>query len=473
MVRFNTININTLVISKNNFKINFILIISASLLTIISYLSFYPIIIGFFFFTLGNTVLSFNFLGGDQEKIIFNRIYLIGFLVAGISSIYANFLNDYIQLTSDPYGFFEMSISDAKNLKITEIQILYEGAFAIYIWRSIYDFFFNIGFEKERYIGILFNVFQYAMTAVVALKITKNIYGNDLYRFKLLKNLFSFCGVFWLFSSIHIRDVMILLILTLLTYIWINFLSNRKDFKNVNYLILSNILISIIIFFLRGEFLFIPFIFLILYVLTIIKFSNEKKKNILFYIFILLCITIIFYIGFEYGSKIIDILKISNEGYRNLSDSVSSTNSLGMKIIVNQPIPIRLFLGSIYLFIFPIPIWSGFQLNSVYFLYISLNTIFFIFFIPLLFLSFKMLFIKNNLKLFFLLTVSISFIFAISITSLEIRHLGVFLVPLFLVALYPNLRVKKTLVLYKKYLLFYFTFLVIIHLSWLLLKFLN
>ena len=462
-----------MIFSKNNIKTNLILLILASFLSIISYSTIYPIIVAIFFFVIGNIFLSFYFIGGVQERIIFNRIFLIGFLVSGIASIYASFYLDNIQLSSDPAGFFDMAIKDAKNLPITEIQVLYEGALAIYIWRSIYDFFFNIGFEKERYIGILFNVFQYAMTAVIALKITNNIYGNDLYRFKLLKRFFSFCGVFWLFSSIHIRDVTILLILTLLTFIWITFLSNRKDFKNVFYLILSNLLISIAIFFLRGEFLFTPFIFLILGVFTSIKFSNKKEKNIFFYFFLFLCITIIFYLTFEYGNIIIDILKISNEGYKNLSDSVSSTSSLGMKIIVNQPIPIRLLLGSIYLFIFPIPIWSGFQLNSVYFLFISLNTIFFIFFLPLLFLSFKMLFVKNNFKLFFLLTLSISFIFAISITSLEIRHLGVFLVPLFLVALYPNLRVKTTLILYKKYLLFYFTFLVIIHLSWLFLKFLN
>ena len=459
--------------SKISIKINLILLILASILSIISYSTIYPIIVAISFFLFGNILLRFFFIGGVQERIIFNRIFFIGFFVSGIASIYATFYLDNIQLSSDPAGFFDMSIKDAKNLTIAEIQVLYEGALAIYIWRSIYDFFFNFGFEKERYIGILFNVFQYAMTAVIALKIANNIYGNDLYRFKLLKRFFSFCGVFWLFSSIHIRDIMILLILTLLTYIWITFLSNRKDFKNVFYLILSNLLISIIIFFLRGEFLFTPFIFLILGVFTLIKFSNKKEKNVLFYIFIIFCISIIFYLAFEYGSKIIDILKISNEGYRNLSDSVSSTNSLGMKIIVNQPIPIRLFLGSIYLFIFPIPIWSGFQLNSVYFLFISLNTIFFIFFLPLLFLSFKMLFIETNLKLFFLLTVSVSFIFAIAITSLEIRHLGVFLVPLFLVALYPNLRIKNTFVLYKKYLLIYFTFLVIIHLSWLFLKFLN
>ncbi len=459
--------------SKTNIRINLILLIFASLLSIISYSTIYPILVAITFFGLGNILLTFHFIGGVEERIIFNRIFFIGFFVSGIASIYATFYLDNIQLSSDPSGFFDMSIKDSKNLTIPEIQFLYEGALAIYIWRSIYDFFFNIGFEKERYIGILFNVFQYAMTAVIALKITNNIYGKDLYRFKVLKRFFSFCGVFWLFTSIHIRDVMILFILTLLTYIWIDFLGNRKHFKNIIYLILSNILISISIFFLRGEFLFTPLVFLIFGVFTIIKYSKKKEKNIIFYIFLFFCITIIFYLAFEYGSEVIYILNRSNEGYRDLSASQSSENSLGMKLIVNQPIPIRVFLGSIYLFIFPIPIWSGFQLNSVYFLFISLNTIFFIFFLPLLFLSFKMLFIETNLKLFYLLTVSISFIFAISITSLEIRHLGVFLVPLFLVALYPDLRQNTTLKLYKKYLVIYFTFLFIIHLSWSLLKFLN
>lgn len=76
-----------------------------------------------------------------------------------------------------------------------------------------------------------------------------------------------------------------------------------------------------------------------------------------------------------------------------------------MTLIVSQPLPIRLVLGSVYLFVFPIPVWSGFQLESAYPLFKSLNAIYFYFLLPFLVISFRVLwrdaFSRTPLRLFF------------------------------------------------------------------------
>src|SRR6185436_14029906 len=66
----------------------------------------------------------------------------------------------------------------------------------------------------------------------------------------------------------------------------------------------------------------------------------------------------------------------NQEGYSELSFEQGEEQSLGNKLIVNQAPPVRLVLGSAYLFVYPIPFWAGFKEASSYHKFKSLNVLF-------------------------------------------------------------------------------------------------
>ena len=65
---------------------------------------------------------------------------------------------------------------------------------------------------------------------------------------------------------------------------------------------------------------------------------------------------------------------------------------------------------------------------------------------------------------------SLGFTLSIAGTSLETRHFGVFLVPMFVLATIPDLRVPEYWNSYKRYLSIVFAGVVLVHLAWVVLK---
>lgn len=125
-------------------------------------------------------VLYLTPLGGVWERRIFSRIFLVGFLMAGVAAVYANQLQDHSQLYSYAGGFHEMAaISPLRYLPLIELQSQYEGALAIKLWVSVYDFFSFLGFQRERYVGMLINVCTVTFSSVVTLRIARIVYGYD------------------------------------------------------------------------------------------------------------------------------------------------------------------------------------------------------------------------------------------------------------------------------------------------------
>jgi hypothetical protein len=171
----------------------------------------------------------------------------------------------------------------------------------------------------------------------------------------------------------------------------------------------------------------------------------------------------------SYLNELFPVLQSANEGYFASASRVASRDSLGLSFIVNQPLPIKMLLGSALLFIFPIPVWSGFQLESVYHLFKSFNAIFFYFLTPLFLLSmYKLLRFKKRRTpaLIFNLLIVVGFTLAIVSTSMETRHFATFYVPLFVVALLPDLTIKVELKAYKSLLSFFLMTMIMVHFAW-------
>ncbi len=307
-------------------------------------------------------------IGGDFERVGFRLVFSIGWLMAGIAAVYANYLSDPMQNFSDSAWFFDLASGNASELSLISIQSITEGAGAVVIWRAVYDSFAMIGFEKGRYLGVLVNVTSVAFSCVFAIKMARLVYGNDASRLNRLILLFSMCGLFWLFAALHVRDGSVLLGVTGLSYVWTRYLA-KPEFQNIAFLISATVFAFAFFGLFRAEFLFVPLAMLAAGLATILMFGEFRgiqKLSIYTIALVGSVITGVLFLNFQ--EMLFSSLTLGYQGYLEAAADVSS-DSLGMSLIVNQPILIRLILGSAYVYIFPIPFWSGLELGTAYHLF--------------------------------------------------------------------------------------------------------
>jgi hypothetical protein len=225
----------------------------------------------------------------------------------------------------------------------------------------------------------------------------------------------------------------------------------------------------------RHEFSYIPIFMLFAALPSMVVFGGERRGFMKFSIYFLGLVGIVAS-GLLYQTYHAEVSLDTwdrFESYRGYSQDEHGSDSLGAKFIVNAPPYLRLIFGFAYLFVFPIPVWSGFQLESAYFLFKSLNALLFYALIPLLGLAVLRLTQVKSLRTpatMFLTIFGLSMAVAVSATSVETRHLGAFLVPLFVVAMIPDLTRKRERLLYATLLKLFLFMMFATHAAWALLK---
>ena len=457
------------------------LLLLGAMINTASYLSITPFLIAVGIYTTSWIVLSNNKLGGYPEWRMFSRVFGVCFVMAGVGAVYANQLGDAGQLLSDAAGFFKMAASDENRLSIVEIERLSEGSLAIWIWRTAYNFFYYIGFEKLPYIGISVNATAVALSGVFGIKMTRLVFGEDTYRFQQLTLLVASCGLLWLVAALHLRDALVLLMVTMIFYAWLSFVSRPTIGWRLIGLVIISLASASAFTYLRREFTFIPVALMTAAIASVLiaKTPNRQDKTTSINIIYLgksigIGVLLITGIGifFTFGEGLLLALKKGAETYSAVSEETGA-GGLGYSMIVNQPLPIKLLLGGAYLFVFPIPVWSGLQLESAYHMFKSLNAPFFYALIPMLFMATWKIISDEKFRsrnIVFLLIASIGFIMAITVTSLETRHLSPFLLPIFVLALVPDFHDPTVWVSYKKLLSLTIFIVISGHLAWSWLK---
>lgn len=446
------------------------LVFLASSVHVLAQQSFLPIIAAAIYFLLGILPLLSRMLGGSWERKIYLWSFLSGFLSAAIASLYRAKFSDF---QTDAEQFFSLSSSGALGLSITEILSVSEGSLAVLIWRQAFIAMQFIGFPIEHYVGVFLNVLMVATSGVIALKIAKNIYGSDEVRLNNLIKMYSMCGIFWLFSGILMRDSIILLSINVLIYFWVNYLLFPRSPLRIFALIVVSFLALPAFKFMRAEFVFVPFAMLLAGLASLIVCRSVAISKRKLYGLLTLGSAAALSTYISAGDALQAALVQGLDYYSGESADQSNEGSLGMTLVINQIMPVRLLLGSIYLYLFPIPMWSGFQLESSYHFFKSLNVIFIYFLLPLIFLSFRELLkskLHRNPAILFMAFLFLGFTVAIAGTSLETRHIGVFYSAVFVLALLPDLRKNTVRNNYKKMLSVVFFSVSVIHAMWMILK---
>jgi hypothetical protein len=469
-----TVSMRSIRSKAGSSEINLTLFLLGSVISLVSYQTIEPIIAGLISYAAGRLLLAATPLGGHAESRMFNRAFMVGFLMAGVAAVYANQFGDANQLFNDAGGFFDMATDFSTDRTLTDIQASFESALVIVIWREVYDLFAALGFEKGRYIGISVNILAVSLSGVLGIKMLRQANLADDYRLRRLTLLVSSCGMFWLFAAIHLRDAVVLLGVTALLSTWMAFLAQPALNWRLVQVVLATLLALASFGFLRTEFVYVPVaVTFAAFTALVIGSQQERRHSI-----IVLCVLILGgvaagVLALAYAKEILVALDQGRVSYAAHAGNEQDSQSLGMALIVNQPLPIQLILGSIYLYVFPIPFWSGIQIVSAYHVFKSANAIFFYLVMPLL--AICMLNIWRNsqartVATVFLLIVTVGFTLAIAGSSLETRHLGAVLMPLFVLASMPDMRVRSVRIKYRQYRSVVLSGAFMVHIAWIILK---
>lgn len=406
-----------------------------------AYGSFEPVFVSAIFFVIGMMLLVPIYGYPSYECSAFNLAFIVSFLVAGFAAIYANIFSDQVQLYGDAGRFFDYATGREGGRTLAELREVHEGALAIAFWTEIYNLFAALGFERGRYVGVSVNIVSVAMSVAFGTRVVTLVYGHDATKLRLFRLLTASCGLLWMFSAIHLRDAVVLLLVSVLVLLWIRVLCLPGLVVNLVGLVVASFMGSVLLGFLRTEFAFVPLAMALCAAVALLAGqARDGPRSGLYFLTVVggLCVVGLVLL---YGDQIIYRLVQGNESYLGMSGDQHGAGSLGMTLIVKQPLPVRLVLGSLYLIVFPVPVWSGFEVISAIHAFRSFSAIFFYFIIPLVWISLVEIIQDSSRRtpeVLFLVFLSCGMMFAIAATSLEPRHFGAFILPLLTVAVGAN-----------------------------------
>lgn len=355
----------------------------------------------------------------------------------------------------DAIDFYEVAIS---GLSFNEMLLMENGA-AILLFGFIYNIFSYIGLQPGHYIGSMLNVMLVTISFIVGYRILSVLTPITRRKFFWYKVLYITSGMFMLFAALHLREALVQLSFTLLVLFWASIIE-KPSIKKIIVITLLSIAVASYFKLLRTEFYYIPIVVMASAYLSI--FFSDMSKNIKTILATILFLTIVYILASNYQGvasyfdQLNSVVLYGAESYKEGAALESSTGSLGNMLIVQQPLYLRVFIGTIYLFISPFPFYNGLFSSSAYHFFKSIHAMQMIFVLPYFLLTLinmlKNNILKNSTKLF-ITTLFVGFSVSVAITSLETRHHGVFLLLMYvlMVAYGPRWRV------YKDFLLIYVT----------------
>lgn len=412
---------------------------------------------------------------GKHEQRFFGLSFAVCVFVTGLSQIYAQMVFGHIQTGWDASLFYNVSTRRFWR-NVADIDRETDGAVAVFVWNRLYTLNTMLGFENGPWLGVLFNGFLVGLSSGLTIQTARYVVGSDAGRLKLLGILFAMCGMFWVFGTLHLRDSFTLFAQTLLMYGFVRALALPQIFNGI---LLSTILsvVTLSSFYLREE--GVPLI-AVFCVLGLTSWTRDKKHGSV-RLFLLLIVGFMLTVIFldkvvlyqEYAVRKISSIYMY---YKELVEQ-SRPSGLAYTWVVNPPPLVRLFTGSVYMYIHPIPLWRYFTpiageyqwIKSYHGLYLAAVA-------PFGFVGIYTALKQTLLRgpsappLCFLALSTIVTLFAVVMTSLEVRHLGQFLPAFLILSVLPDRREPRVRSQLKLCCVIWYGAVVVVHFLWVVLK---
>ena len=388
--------------------------------------------------------------------------------------LYAQVFYGQTQTAIDALIFYELAVEGLGNYRFEDRYLFGDAPLAVFIWHYLYALCVKLGVQTAPWLGILFNSLLVGLSGGVTVHAGLHVFGRDTRRLILLGNLFAACGIFWLFGAIHIRDSFALFLNTLILYGFVRTLT-RPRISNVILLCTILIFVTWSMTYIRAIYLPLIPLFCILGLVSWTRCSSSvARPSVVIIGGCLLALVLA-----DMITPYVELASKSAEGGLEAYKIHSSEagKGLGYNIVVAQSLPIRLLIGSIYMHIFPIPLWANFTTSlGEYYWMKGYQGIYLATIAPLGFAGIYSA-LKKSIRggpdapsFLFLALFTMTTLFAVVATSLETRHHGQFL-PAFLIlstlSLHTNPRRRAQI---KSCCLIWYAAVVSIHILWMLLK---
>ncbi|OHB76294.1 MAG: hypothetical protein A2Z25_24035 [Planctomycetes bacterium RBG_16_55_9] len=437
-----------------------------------------------FFLFAGYALVTFVFSGKPDEQRVFLLSYAICIFAGGLAQLYSLVAFGDPQSTSDATSFLQIIPNsrpyytwwEINHLSVDGYPLSRGAPLAIAIWQGVYRICSSLGLDYGAYIGVIVNALVIGLLGCITVRTAREVFGDDSWRLRRVGILFAFCGLFILFGAVLLRDCFTTFFNALVLWGLVRWLCRPTPSNLFIALVLTGVsalammylrLSSIVLF---GFFWFLAFTCWFL----------EKRFNAtrLIIIFLGLCILVLA------SQHLMSYIRISRdlqtqslEHYADILMDTSESDSLGMALLVRQPLPVRLVLGTAARMIFPLPLWAYFHSEAAdYHLIKGYHGIYQVFIMPLvlagMFLILK-IFRKDRkaaIPLIFLAIYLIMSVEAVIATSLEQRHIAQFMPALLILAAVPDTTDVQTRMLVRRIAIGWFAVVVLAHVAWIMIK---
>ena len=404
-------------------------------------------LVAFIFMAIGCGGIALVFPGKKEELRAFLLAYTICVFVGGVAQLYSLSFFDQLQSTPDANTFFQLIKPNPPFMTMERMPHI-NAPLAVLAWQYVYQVAWWLGFDFGLYTGVMLNAFVIGLTASITVRTARELFGDNSVRLRRVGTLFAFCGLFILFGSVLIRDCFTTFFNMLALWGMIRWLCSPTLLNSFKAIIVTGVAVYAVAFLRYDSIVLFGFFWL----LAVLFWLMKKQFNIA-RIFAVYFVSISLLIGSPYVINYVQRSKKSQEHIQKAyagQPSISYGKSLGMQLVIRQPMPIRLVMGSGFLMISQIPIWGYFRPGlGEYHLIKAYHGVFQVIVMPLFLAGFLLvikLFFKDReqaIPLAFLAAYTLMALFAVVATSLEQRHLAQFIPAVLILASVPDLRVDE------------------------------
>lgn len=435
---------------------------------------------GFLLFVAGYALVKTVFLRGRAEQRAFLLTFGVCIFAGGAVQWYSLAVFGEPQTTVDAIGFLR-AVFDAppyytweeiKTLWIDGREVSRGAPLAVYIWQGVYHLRRQLGFDFGPYVGVMFNALVMGLTASVTVATARELFGDDRWRLRRVGTLFALCGLFILFGAILLRDCFTTFFNALVIWGIVRWLCNPNG-KNLAFAsVLTGISMWAMLYLrARSVVLFGFFGFLAFMCWFLARRANLVR------VVVAVSILLIAFAGSSYVASYLEVsqgLQSKNmEKYVDILEVSSRDDSLAVRLIVNQPLPIRLVLGTGSRMIFPIPLWAYFYPGvGEYHLIKGYHGIYQVLVMPLVLVAFILVFRlfqedrMQSIPLVFLSMYLVITTLAVVSTSLEQRHIAQFMPAFMILAAVPDTRERDTRRKVRDMAMVWFFVVLLVHAAW-------
>lgn len=378
----------------------------------------------------GFVVLGLVILAGLGMGMVGRRIFLSQFsfftVLSAAGQLYAWLSFGEMQTTTDAVDVFYRLVSEG--IQFTRLAHIEDvnAPLPVFVWQFFYEVSLRLGFGNGPWIGLMFNSFLVALSLAVLMLPLRILYPDRMeFQWRLVKAL-RFSGVFAIAGATHLRDSWVILyasaLLVCLALLW---RGRSRDIVVASVVFAAILLTSVYV---RNA---TDAAYAVIVMITIgaLMYSRHRRSPFLGALFVF-CIALA---GWALVQRGFGVATHYYVGIResNVSDT-DMARSLGTRFLLQSPFPVRAVLGSIFLYFFPIPIWSMIALDQQeYFWFKFVAAIASLVFAPRLLKlieDFVHIFRSRTLRSlaeefhFVLLVIGVVGFVSVALTSMESRH---------------------------------------------------